>query len=454
MNALFTFEVQYNEELVGQIPTELCNIGIMDGLVLSHNSLTGSIPSCLGDMDIGYLILDQNLLNGTIPTTLGRLSNLKFLWVQDNILSGNLPTELANLTGLEAFSFDQNPGLNGNPMSVLNKMTNLYLLIGNGCDLEGEIDDTFLADLPNIRGIDLSQNRFTTSPDTGLPVHLFNKPILEVLDLASNDLQGPLPTGIQADEMPYLNFVSLYDNQLSGELPEALANLVGLDHLDLSINSFSGSIPDYIGEFEFLRFLFLSVNSFEPGPIPETFANLTNLEELSLRGVARTGSLPTYLGEFSLLELLDLSSNQLTGEIPESYGALVELEYLLLNNNAEITGIIPVTFKNLTKLQGLFIDGTALSGDLDTICQLPSFADNLVEPQEGIFADCTNGVITCSCDCTCFDGVAGVEGSQPLLGNLDASIDTRFRRSNLIVKFNILNNTGDFFDKDEIPGDE
>ena len=358
-------------------------------------------------------------------------------------------SKVANLTGLEALYFDQNSDINGNPISVLNKMTNLTVLIGNGCDLEGEIDDTFLADLPNIRGIDLSQNRFTTSPDTGLPVHLFNKPILEVLDLSSNNLQGPLPTDIQLDEMPYLNFVSLYDNQLAGELPVALSNLVGLDHLDLSMNAFSGSMPDFIGEFQFLRFLFLSVNSFESGPLPETFANLTDLEELSLRGLARTGPLPTYLGEMSRLELLDLSSNELTGEIPEGYGGLTELEYLLLNNNFDISGIIPSTFKNLTQLQGFFIDSTSLSGDLETICQLPNFADNIVHPQEGIFADCMNGPITCSCDCACFDGVLGGEGSQPLLGNLDASIEFQFRRSNLKVKFNILNTTGD-----EIPRDD
>lgn len=453
LSALYSFEVQGNEEVTGSIPQELCNLENAYFLGLGANSLTGQIPSCLGDMNnLFSLVLYGNMLDGAIPSELGLLSNsLHELYLDDNMLTGPLPDELGNLENLDIFFFYENPGLSGNPIPVLNQLTSLVLIMGNNCDFSGDIDDTFLTNLPNVTGIDLSHNEFM-SP-SGLPAHLFAKPYMQVLDLSVNQLQGQLPTDIPLDQPAgpnklYFNFLSLYENQLEGPLPTQLANLVGLDHLDLSMNAFTGPIPDFIGDYKDMQYLFLSANSFDQGLIPDTFEKLTKLEELSLRGTARTGSLPTYIGtNLTKLVLLDLSSNALEGDIPGSYGSLEALEFLLLNNNEDITGTIPSTFTGLTQLQGFFLDGTSIMGDLDTVCVLPKFAE--ISGQEGIFADCAGGPITCSCDCTCYDGTNGGQGSQANLANLDASWENRFRRSNLLTKFVLLDGA-EYIDPDTV----
>jgi len=452
--AQWIFELQFNEGVTGTIPEEFCSISTIGALAFAHTSLNGTIPPCFGDLNnMQALVLNDNLLTGPIPSELGRLNILQQLWVQNNMLTGSLPDELGDASNLSRLFFDDNPSLTGNPLPVLNRLTKLYWIMGNDCNFDGEIDETFLADAKGINAIDLSHNNFISS--NGVPEHLFAKPILEVIDLSSNNLAGELPTEIPSDEAyrPLL-FLGLYDNNLSGPLPEALMNLTGIDHMDLSLNNFEGPIPDFLGDMTALTFLFLSENDFDEGPIPASFANLTNLVELSLRSTSRTGPLPDYIGVkpgVTNLELIDFGSNMLTGPIPESYGNLEDLEYLLLNQNADITGNIPDSFANLTSLKGLYVDGTGLEGDLNVVCDLPNF-DNLSD-QEIIYADCggSNPPIECrdSCGCTCCEeSESGC--SEPLLGNFDASWENRFRRSNIREKYVFINDT-EYFDSSQLP---
>ncbi|CAB9509895.1 LRR receptor-like serine threonine-protein kinase [Seminavis robusta] len=89
--------------LTGSIPTELgrCAEGVR--LDLAQNSLTGAIPSELGLLsNLLWLFLSENQLQGQIPSELGLLSNAKYLLLHQNDLTGSLPHELGslNLTGL------------------------------------------------------------------------------------------------------------------------------------------------------------------------------------------------------------------------------------------------------------------------------------------------------------------------------------------------------------------
>lgn len=437
--SLSSFELQGSGGVTGTIPDTFCDFGgFIDMLALAFTSLSGSIPSCMGDLEVLSLILDSNLLTGPIPTGLADFHLFSTFWVNDNLLTGPLPDGLKDAENMLSFQVHDNPGLTGNPIPILNGMTNISALMINNCDFEGEIDETFLANAPLVNAIDLSHNRFT-SP-SGLPAALFEKPILEVMDLSANLLSGPLPTVIQNAAMSPLNFVSLYDNQLSGELPSALANFPVLDHIDVSNNKFTGTLPGWIGQMSQMKFLYLSLNPFAPGPVPESYGNMQFIQELSLRGTSRSGLLPSMVGtSLTALTLLDLGSNAFAGPIPDSYGSVPNLKFLLLNDNQGIIDFIPSTFANLQELRGLYVDQTSLIGDLDTVCNLPNIADPAVA-QHGIFADCNLPEITCDCDCKCFDGTGA--GSQPLLGNLDGSAENEFHRYDDLPVFHAEDYTG------------
>ena len=76
--------------------------GLVSGLDLYSNQLSGSIPSSLGNLsNLEYLDLTENQLSGSIPSSLGNLSNLEFLHISANQLSGSIPSSLGNLSNLE-----------------------------------------------------------------------------------------------------------------------------------------------------------------------------------------------------------------------------------------------------------------------------------------------------------------------------------------------------------------
>jgi hypothetical protein len=78
--------------LTGEIPTELGNLDSMQTLDLSGNSLTGQIPAELGNLSsLAYLHLANNQLTGGIPSTFPYLA---FLDLSGNNLTGQIPARM------------------------------------------------------------------------------------------------------------------------------------------------------------------------------------------------------------------------------------------------------------------------------------------------------------------------------------------------------------------------
>ncbi|KAG6542993.1 hypothetical protein Mapa_015685 [Marchantia paleacea] len=76
---------------------------------VSHNDLTGPIPSVVGDLTgLRYLNLTSNRLSGSIPSSLGNISLLESLDLSSNDLTGSIPTELTSLRFLSSFNVSSN----------------------------------------------------------------------------------------------------------------------------------------------------------------------------------------------------------------------------------------------------------------------------------------------------------------------------------------------------------
>ena len=88
-----------------------------------------------------------------------------------------------------------------------------------------------------------------------------------------------------------LELLSLWGNQLTGEIPKELGNLANLQSLYLSENQLTGEIPAELGSLANLRWLFLSENQLT-GEIPKELGNLANLERLYLSENQLTGCIP------------------------------------------------------------------------------------------------------------------------------------------------------------------
>lgn len=164
--------------------------------------------------------------------------------------------------------------------------------------LSGTITDVFLSNHTELELFDMSDNMI----DGIVPAHFFGMESLQVLDLHGNLLEGSLP------DMPVnneLSFVALYQNQISGPIPDSIVNLNRLDHLDLSQNLLDGPMSPLFNNMTALTYLFLADNEFIKGEIPD-YGDLMFLRELSLKSTGRTGPIPAFLANLENLILLDL----------------------------------------------------------------------------------------------------------------------------------------------------
>jgi len=111
--------------LSGRVPSELGQLSSLKELQLAENRLSGLIPPGLGRLvSLEYLELSFNGLSGRVPWELGQLSSLSHLWLIGNQLSGPIPPELGWLSSVEDLSLCDNQ-LTGNIPSELARLPRL-----------------------------------------------------------------------------------------------------------------------------------------------------------------------------------------------------------------------------------------------------------------------------------------------------------------------------------------
>ena len=208
--------------------------------------------------------------------------------------------------------------------------------------------------------LSLSRNLVTGRLTGMIPPELANLANLKTLDLSENRLTGRIPPELA--NLTNLTTLDLWDNQLTGSIPVQLGDLSNLRFLILNNNQLSGGIPAELGEFGKLEILNLRHNQLS-GAIPSEFSGLTSLTRLDLLDNQLTGSIPSELGSIRSLERLELNGNQLTGRIPPELGNIANLTQLELNHN-RLSGEIPAELGNLTNLTTLNLHNNRLTGSI------------------------------------------------------------------------------------------
>ncbi|GLT34929.1 hypothetical protein SLA2020_094170 [Shorea laevis] len=81
-----------NNNLSGEIPSEITYLQGLQSLNLSHNLFTRRIPKNIGNMRILELVFSTNKLSGSIPNSMSRLTFLSYLNLSNNQLTGQIPS--------------------------------------------------------------------------------------------------------------------------------------------------------------------------------------------------------------------------------------------------------------------------------------------------------------------------------------------------------------------------
>ncbi|ESQ52103.1 hypothetical protein EUTSA_v10016209mg [Eutrema salsugineum] len=352
--------------LRGKIHSSLTRLKFLSYLDLSSNDFNGSeIPDSIGHIvTLRYLNLSSSSFSGEIPASLGNLSKLESLdlYAESFSDSGAFALRASNLgwlSGLSSSLAYLNMGyvnLSGagetwlQDLSRLSKLKELRLFNSQLKNLPLSLSSS--ANLKLLEVLDLSENSLS-SP---IPNWLFGLTSLRKLFLRWDFLQGSIPSGFK--NLKLLETLDLSNNLgLQGEIPSVLGDLPQLKYLDLSANELNGQIHGFLDAFSrnkgnSLVFLDLSSNKLA-GTLPESLGALRNLQILDLSSNSFTGSVPSSIGNMASLKKLDLSFNTMNGAIAESLGKLGELEDLNLMANTWEGVMGKSHFVNLRSLKSI-----------------------------------------------------------------------------------------------------
>ena len=341
------------------IPPELGGLDDLFSLVLRYNELSGPIPAELSKFrGLRDMFLNQNAgITGRLPLELGYTGGLEYFMVNDTDLSGPVPPTFANLE-LTRFYFDRDgvciPAALREWVDSIPQKEDLYQLctdnividppslylevhsLGDTARLtaavisaEGDTvpdaeiawasADTAIAAVDStglVTTVDYGTTEITATSDSladtarvEIVYKLSNRQVLDSLYRATGGenwtdttnwlSDEPLSEwyGVETSDSGEVVGLSLGDNNLTGSVPDVLAELDSLVTLDLGGNVLGGRIPGELRELQQLRDLLLNDNELE-------------------------GLLPRSLGEMAGLRYLDIGDNKLSGVVPREFSRL------------------------------------------------------------------------------------------------------------------------------------
>ncbi|PIA31291.1 hypothetical protein AQUCO_05100076v1, partial [Aquilegia coerulea] len=389
-----------NAQFGGIVPHHLGNLSALHSLDLSTDD---GLPPILLPVTISLnpITIPQPLTVDTLQWTSSLLS-LRHLDMSGIDLSNIPPDSFQAISSypslLELHLSDCSLEMIPLFHSTLDNLTSLRILDLSKNKIQGTIPSA-IQSMTSLEVLDLSNNKIQDP----IPSAIRNLTSLEVLDLSSNKIQGPIPIAIRnltslkvlqlsnnnfssngsiLDELKNLNKfknlckmsalkeLSLYSNQLSGDIPVSVGNLSNLETLILGSNRFNGTVPESVGQLSQLRILSLSENQFH-GVVSELhFARLSKLKELGMNSLSikiTSGWIPPFQ-----LQQIGLASCDVGPQFPDWLRTQTGLKYLNMSN-AGISDSIPDWFQNLTSLDILDLSSNQIYG------KVPNFNGNIQE---------------------------------------------------------------------------
>ncbi|KAA3484399.1 putative leucine-rich repeat receptor-like protein kinase [Gossypium australe] len=288
-------DLSFNRDLTGSLSPRLGDLEKLNILILAGCGFTGNIPEELGNLaELSFLALNSNNFTGKIPPSLGKLSKLYWLDLADNQLVGAIPVSTPTSPGLD----------------LLLKAKHFH----------------------------------------------FNK----------NKLSGSIPPKLFSSEMVLIHI--LFDgNQLTGNIPSTLGHVQTLEVLNLAHNNLTGPLPD-LTSMNTLNYVDLSNNSFDPTEAPVWFSTLSSLTTLVIEHGSLQGPVPEKLFSFPQIQQVKLRNNAFNGTLNLGDSVGTQLQLVDLQNNQISSITLGSGYSNTLILIGNPVCTTAISNT--NFCQI------------------------------------------------------------------------------------
>ncbi|KAH8256145.1 hypothetical protein KR026_009175, partial [Drosophila bipectinata] len=372
-----------NNSLSSDLPLPFWNLPGLKGLDLAQNQFDRVDSQLLAGLpSLRRLDLSENGLVELAPNSFRHNPLLETLNISSNELTKIHSSTLHQLERL--FEVDASYNQLKNVIGGLPRIVERISLRGNQISSLPAAASKDLQ-LPNLRMLDLSQNRIEQLPRHGFQ----GASDLRVLSLAQNQLRQLEDTsfiGIQR-----LELLHLQENQLGEADERTLLPLAELRNLNMQSNKLEAITDNFFSNNSRLEQLDLSRNLIR-SISPTAFDSQRSLEYLDLSGNALL-DISVGLGNLHNLRDIDLSYNQISRIQSDVIGGWRNVVEIRLSNNL-IVELQQGTFRNLPKLQYLDLSSNEIRavepGALKGLDELQEFvlADNkLVELKDHVFEE-------------------------------------------------------------------
>ena len=340
-------QVRVNQ-LSGTIPTEWASLTQLQSIVLSNNTISGSLPVL--SRTVVQVVADFNSLDGTLPSALFLNPRLNSISLSSNALEGWWPSNFQNASALATMNLANNY-LSGTLPTQLGQLSSLDTLTVFPNDYASGTIPTQLGSLSALTSLEIG-GCLTSGT---LPSQLAASPKLVLLAVASG-IDGETGKGghgagcrVQGDH-----------GGITGTIPSQYAAHRFAGAFAISGTRLSGTLPI----FRHPPNMFAVLGPPISGHLPSSWGLGTSGAYQKRSMVAQTrlsGTLPPEWSGLHALTTLVYFNNRISGTLPASYGKLFATTILRLSGN-HISGTLPPEWHTLRDMTELRLEQNQLHG--------------------------------------------------------------------------------------------